>query len=143
MKKLPEFELKNQDGELVNSQSWLGNPVVVYFYPKDDTPGCTAQACSFRDSFDEFKDLGVNVVGISADSPASHAKFAQKYQLPFTLLSDEKNEVRKQFGVPKSFLGLLPGRVTYVFDAAGNLKHEFNSQLKAKQHMAEALASLK
>ncbi len=143
MNSLPKFELKDQQNALINSQSWLGNPVVVYFYPKDDTPGCTAQACSFRDSFDEFKDLGVKVVGISADSPASHAKFAQKYQLPFVLLSDEKNEVRDLFKVPKSFLGLIPGRVTYVFDAEGKLLHQFDSQLKAKQHMAEALKALR
>lgn len=143
MNSLPKFELKDQHDTLINSQSWLGNPVVVYFYPKDDTPGCTAQACSFRDSFDEFKDLGVKVVGISADSPASHAKFAQKYQLPFVLLSDEKNEVRDLFKVPKSFLGLIPGRVTYVFDAEGKLLHQFDSQLKAKQHMAEALKALR
>lgn len=143
MKTLPIFELKDQNNKLVSSQEWLGKAVVVYFYPKDGTPGCTAQACSFRDSFDSFKDLGVLVVGISADSPASHLQFAKRYNLPFTLLSDEKNEVRKQFGVPKSFLGLLPGRVTYIFDKEGKLIHLFNSQLKAKQHIEEALKSLK
>ncbi len=142
MNKLPKFSLKNQDNIAVDSNSFLGAPVVIYFYPKDDTPGCTAQACSFRDSFDSFKDLNVMVVGISADSPASHKKFAERYNLPFTLLSDEKNEVRKLFGVPKSFFGLLPGRVTYVFDKDGNLVHQFNSQLKATQHIAEALTAL-
>ncbi len=139
---LPAFQLQDQNNNSVDSQTWLGKPVVVYFYPKDDTPGCTAQACSFRDSFEDFKHLGVRIVGISADSPASHLTFAKKYDLPFTLLSDEKNKVRKLFNVPKSFLGLMPGRVTYIFDAQGKLIHQFNSQLKAKQHIAEALKSL-
>ena len=114
-----------------------------FIFTQKMIPLATAQACSFRDSFDEFRHLGVSVVGISADSPASHAKFAKRYNLPFTLLSDEQNEVRKLFKVPGSFLGLLPGRVTYVFDKEGKLIHQFNSQLKAKQHIAEALNSLK
>jgi len=139
---LPNFRLKNQDDEWVNSQDWLGAPVVVYFYPEDNTAVCTQQACSFRDHFDEFKELGVRVVGISADSPSSHAQFAQKYQLPFTLLSDTDRKVADLFGVSKGFLGLIPDRVTFVFDAEGQLIHQYNNRLQAKQHIKEALQSL-
>lgn len=135
---LPLFKLQNQNGKLIDSQSFKGHPLVVYFYPKDDTPGCTAEACSFRDQYEDFTDSGAEVVGISADSPESHAAFAKKHRLPFVLLSDIGNEVRKQFGVPSSMFGLLPGRVTYVFDAKGQLKHTFDSQLNAKKHVSEA-----
>lgn len=135
---LPVFQLQNQKGEMVDSQSFMGQPLVVYFYPKDDTPGCTAEACSFRDQYEDFTDSGAEVVGISADSPESHAAFAKKHRLPFVLLSDTENIVRKQFGVPTSMFGLLPGRVTYVFGEDGKLKHTFDSQLNAKKHVSEA-----
>lgn len=141
--KLPTFELLDQKGQKINSESLLGQPLVLYFYPKDDTPGCTAEACSFRDNFEDFIAEGARVVGVSADSPEAHAKFAAKHRLPFTLLSDKGNTLRKQFGVPSSFLGLIPGRVTYVFDSQGKLVHEFNAQFRAEQHISEALAQLK
>lgn len=140
--KLPQFTLEDQDGAEVDSHSYLGHPLIVFFYPKDDTPGCTAQACSFRDNLKEFDQLEATVVGISADSVSSHKKYAEKYQLQFTLLSDKGNRVRKLFGVPTSLLGLIPGRVTYVFNAHGNLIHTFNSQLGVKKHVEEALAAL-
>lgn len=140
--KVPDFELKDQDGKNFKlSDALAKGPVVVYFYPKDDTPGCTKEACSFRDSFEQFKDEGVQVVGISADDVASHKKFAEKYKLPFTLLSDEGNEVRKLFGVPKTMM--LPGRVTYVLDKNGVVVHQFNSMTKAEQHVEEAIAAVK
>ncbi|MCP4442225.1 MAG: peroxiredoxin [Aureispira sp.] len=139
---IPSFELKDQEENLINSNSLKGKPLVIYFYPKDDTPGCTAQACSFRDNYEEFEELGALVIGISGDSPKSHLKFAQKHRLPFMLLSDVGNKVRKQFGVPGSLFGMLPGRVTYVFDNKGSLIHIFNSQLKAKAHIPEALRQL-
>ena len=139
---MPDFQLPNQNGEIVSSSSFRGKPVVIYFYPKDDTPGCTAEACSFRDSYEDFTDAGAEVVGISADSPASHAAFAKKHRLPFVLLSDVGNKVRRQFRVPKSFLGLLPGRVTYIFDKNGVCQRVFDSQLNAKKHVAEAKAYL-
>lgn len=139
---IPSFQLKDQHDNLIDSNNLKGKPLVIYFYPKDDTPGCTAQACSFRDNYEEFEELGALVIGISADSPKSHLAFAKKHNLPFMLLSDLDNTVRKQFGVPGSLFGLLPGRVTYVFDKDGKLIHIFNSQLKAKAHIPEALRQL-
>ncbi len=138
--KIPEFTLQNQDGEPVNIQDIIGmKTVVLYFYPKDDTPGCTKEACSFRDQYTVFQDLGCEVIGISSDAPKAHKEFAIKYKLPFPLLADEKKEVRTLFGVPSSFLGLLPGRVTYIIDTEGIVRGIFNSQLNATQHIDEAL----
>ena len=140
---VPKFELKNQHDELVKIESFFGNPFVIYFYPKDDTPGCTAEACTFRDQYEEFKEVGAEVIGISADSPKSHKNFALKHNLPFVLLSDYKNEVRKLFGVPKSMFGLFPGRVTYVINEKGVVSYIFDSQMQAKKHVAEAIEHLK
>jgi peroxiredoxin Q/BCP len=140
---LPYFELENQSGNLIKSSDLIGKPLVIYFYPKDDTPGCTTEACSFRDSYEDFIELGATVLGISSDSVESHKKFSQKYRLPFTLLSDTKSAVRKLFSVPKSFLGLLPGRVTYVFDKEGKLRFMFDSQLNLNGHIKSALSQLK
>jgi peroxiredoxin Q/BCP len=139
---LPTFELPNQDEQTIISQSWLGQPVVIFFYPKDNTPGCTAEACAFRDQFAEFRQLEAKIIGISQDSPKSHQKFIADYSLPFDLLSDTKNTVRNQFGVKGNLFGLIPGRATYIFDAQGKLKHIFQSQLQAKQHIKEALEQL-
>jgi thioredoxin-dependent peroxiredoxin len=140
--KAPEFTLNNQDGKPVSLADFRGQKsVVVYFYPKDDTPGCTAEACSFRDQFTEFSDAGAEVIGISSDSEASHKKFADKHRLPFTLLSDRGGKVRTAFGVPATF-GLLPGRVTFVIDKEGVVRHAFNSQINATKHVAESLAVL-
>jgi peroxiredoxin Q/BCP len=142
--KLPVFSLLNQKGEWISPSNFVGDKaMVVYFYPKDDTPGCTAEACAFRDHYEEFVDYDVMVFGISSDSVQKHSDFAAKYQLSFNLLSDPDNKVRKLFGVPKSMLGLLPGRVTYVFNKAGECVHVFNSQLSVKQHVVEALAALR
>lgn len=141
---LPEFELFNQNNERISSADLIGKTaLVIYFYPKDDTPGCTAEACAFRDQFEDFADAGARVFGISADSVESHKQFAEKYRLSFDLLSDPGNQTRKSFGVPRSMLGLLPGRVTYVFNKEGKLIHQFNSQLNAKKHIIEALAALR
>lgn len=136
---VPEFTLFDQDNNKFNSEKYIGkNAMVIYFYPKDDTPGCTKEACSFRDEFEDFKDLNALVIGISSDSVESHKKFAQKYNLPFTLLADTKKEVRKLFGVPKAFLGIIPGRVTYVIDKKGTIQYIFNNLTNAKQHITEA-----
>ena len=116
--------------------------MVIYFYPKDDTPGCTKQACKFRDEFEKFKDLEVTVIGISADNVASHKRFEEKYNLPFVLLADVNNEVRKLFGVSKSMI-FLPGRVTYVIDKNGVVQYIFNSQFKTEEHIENALKKLK
>jgi len=141
---VPSFALFNQGGEEIKSSELVGSAnLVIYFYPKDDTPGCTKEACSFRDQFEDFTELGAKVIGISADSPKSHTKFASKYNLPFTLLSDQKNEVRKAFGVKGSLLGLLPGRVTYIVDKSGVVQYVFDSQFNALKHVSTAKEVLK
>lgn len=141
--KAPDFSLPKQDGTPVHLKELLQKgTVVLYFYPKDDTPGCTREACSFRDSYETFKEAGAEVVGISSQSAASHEAFAAKHRLPFTLLADEGGKVRRQYGVP-STLGLLPGRVTYVIDRSGTVRHVFNSQLNATRHVTEALGIVK
>lgn len=138
----PDFELPDQQGRTVRLRDFRGKrPVVVYFYPKDDTSGCTAEACRFRDEFDKFRAFGAEIVGISDDSTESHARFVSKYQLPFTLLSDKGGRVRKLFGVRKT-LGIVPGRVTFVIDEAGVVRHVFSSQSQAARHVDEALAGL-
>jgi thioredoxin-dependent peroxiredoxin len=138
----PEFALKSQEGEVVRLSELLGRgSVVVYFYPKDRTPGCTAEAGAFRDSYARFGELGAEVVGISSDSVDSHKGFADDCGLPFKILSDTDGEVRKRFGVPSS-MGLVPGRVTYVIDRRGIVRYVFSSQLHATRHVEEALESL-
>ncbi len=112
--------------------------VVLYFYPRDDTRGCTAEACAFRDSFEVFTDAGAEVIGVSSDSVDRHAAFADKHKLPFTLLSDKGGQVRKLYGVP-AVLGLVPGRVTYVIDREGTVRHSFNSMTNIGQHISDAL----
>ena len=139
----PDFDLTDAKGKHVRLADFRGKrAVVLYFYPKDDTPGCTKEACSFRDSYESFKEAGAEVIGVSSDSEASHEKFASKFKLPFTLLADKGGAVRKQYGVPAT-LGLLPGRVTFVIDREGIVRHVFNSQLQATRHVDEALGILK
>ncbi len=139
----PDFALPDRRGRTVRLADYRGKQaVVLYFYPKDDTPGCTKEACAFRDRYQDFTDAGAVVIGVSSDSEASHATFAEKYQLPFTLVSDRDGAVRKRYGVPAT-LGLLPGRVTFVIDREGIVRHVFNSQLQATRHVAEALAALR
>ena len=141
--RMPAFELPDQTGARVTLASLLGKgPLVIFFYPKDDTPGCTAEACSVRDQHDVFAEAGATVVGISGDDVDSHAGFAKKYGLPFTLLSDSDNAYRKAVRVP-STLGILPGRVTYVLDAKGTVLKRFSSQLGATRHIDEALDAVK
>ena len=138
----PDFTLSSQTGSSVSLKDFRGQKnVIVYFYPKDDTPGCTTQACAFRDSYEVFKDAGAEVIGISEDPQQSHEKFAAKYQLPFTLLSDTGNKVRQLYGVPAT-LWIMPGRVTYAIDKQGVVKHIFDSMLDFKGHVAESLKTL-
>ena len=137
--KAPDFTLPSQSGDEVRLFDRLGERVVVlYFYPKDNTSGCTAEACAFRDSYETFTDAGAEVIGISSDSVGKHAAFAGKHKLPFTLLSDQGGQVRKSYGVP-AVLGLLPGRVTYVIDRQGTVRHVFNSMTNIGQHVNDAL----
>ncbi|TVQ43340.1 MAG: peroxiredoxin [Gloeocapsa sp. DLM2.Bin57] len=139
----PDFALTSQSGQTVKLSDFLGKKnVVLYFYPKDDTPGCTAESCAFRDSYEVFSEVGAEVIGISGDSVDSHVRFAGKYNLPFTLLSDQNNQVRKLFGVPATMF-ILPGRVTYVIDKEGIVRHIFDSMLDFKAHVEESLQILK
>jgi peroxiredoxin Q/BCP len=136
----PDITLPSSTGKPVTLSSlWVDRSVVVFFYPKDDTPGCTVEACGFRDRYDAFVEAGAEVVGISSDSTGSHDRFASKFKLPMTLLSDEDGKVRALFGV-KSTLGLFPGRATFVIDRKGVVRHVFVSQLRAGAHVGEALS---
>ena len=140
--KLPNFSAKDTNGNIFNSLDYIGKqPLVIYFYPKDDTPGCTAQACSFRDNYQEFKDLGAEVVGISSDTVTSHLKFKSKFNLPFILLSDNDKKLRKLFGVQNN-LFIIPGRETFVMDKNGIIIMIFNS-MSAEIHIEKALKTLK
>jgi peroxiredoxin Q/BCP len=141
--KIPNFLAKDTNGNDFDSSSVIGvKPVVIYFYPKDNTPGCTAQACSFRDQYEDFKDLGAEVIGISSDTIESHEKFAKRYKLPFLLLSDTNKKLRNLFGVKTSLFGFLPGRVTYVADKAGVIQLIFDSVM-ATNHIPKALKIIK
>lgn len=139
---VPTFSLLDQNGQQCVISPNMGKALVIYFYPKDDTPGCTKEACAFRDEFEQFTDLGVQVVGISADDVESHKNFAEKHRLPFTLLADTENEVRDLFRVPKS-LFFIPGRVTYLIDQNGIVQYVFNSQLRFDKHVQVAVEKLK
>ncbi|HYC55811.1 MAG TPA: peroxiredoxin [Candidatus Binatia bacterium] len=135
----PDFRLSDQHGKEVSLADFRGRKaVVLYFYPKDETPGCTKEACSFRDSYQDFTEAGAEVIGISGDSVSAHDSFARHHDLPFTLLADAGNSVRKAYGVPNT-MWILPGRVTYVIDKKGVVRHVFNSQLQATKHVDEAL----
>jgi len=138
----PDFELPDQHGNLVRLSQYRGrSAVVIYFYPKDDTTGCTIEACRFRDDFEKFRATGAEIIGISDDSSESHDRFASKYKLPFTLLSDKGGHVRKLYGVKKTF-GVIPGRVTFVIDRQGIVRHVFSSQSSPARHVEEALVGL-
>jgi len=141
--KIPSFSLTDSHGNAYKHDKFIGEKVVViYFYPKNFTPGCTKEACDFRDSYEQFKDLGAEVIGISSDSEKSHQNFKKKYNLHYTFLSDSSGETRKKFGVKNHLLGLIPGRETFVFDKKGMLRLKFNS-LNAKHHMEKALEAVK
>ena len=137
----PDFTLPNQDSVDISLSSFKGSRVVIYFYPKDDTPGCTAEACGFRDKYDLFKIFGAEVWGVSSDNELSHRNFAKKNKLPYPLLCDKGNSLRKIFGVPR-VLGMLDGRVTYIIDSKGVIRHIFNDLFNAPAHVNEALTIL-
>jgi thioredoxin-dependent peroxiredoxin len=140
--KAPNFTLPSQSGELVSFGDFLGEkPVILFFYPKDDTPGCTKEACAFREEYEQFSELDTEVIGISSDSVDSHKRFAKKHNLPFTLLSDKGEKMRRLYNVPNTF-GLFPGRVTYVIDQEGIVRHVFSSQIGVERHVREALEAL-
>lgn len=139
----PDFELQDQNNQPVRMSEVLQKGwVVLFFYPKDHSPVCTTQVCAFRNAYHEFQDAGAEVLGISADSVASHQQFVQSQRLPFTLLSDPKGDVANQYGVLKTF-GLIPGRVTFVIDPKGVVRMAYPSQFNAKAHMEKALSILR
>lgn len=141
--RIPDFSAVDTNGDLFSVGDWIGKKnLVIYFYPKDDTPGCTAEACNFRDQYAEFKELDAEVIGISSDSVQSHKQFGEKHNLPFVLLSDKDKKIRKMFGVPNDFLGLIPGRTTYVVDKNGIIQFVFDS-INAKNHIKKAFDFLK
>ena len=139
----PDFTLPDQTGTPVQLRQLLGHSaIVLYFYPKDATPGCTIEARAFQSSHDGFREAGAEVIGISSDSVASHRRFATSEQLSFPLLSDRAGAVRALYGVEKT-LGILPGRVTYVIDPAGIVRHVYSSQLRVTRHSTEALEAVR
>lgn len=139
---VPKFTAQDATGAVFESNSIIGKKaVIIYFYPKDDTPQCTVQACGFRDNYADFLNLGVEVIGISSDDVNSHQEFIKKYNLPFLLLSDPDKTIRKLFGVPSAFLGLLPGRVTYLVNKNGVIQMVFDSMLGMK-HVTKMIEKL-
>lgn len=141
--KVLPFSKVNQDGDLVDFGTLLGKQaLVIYFYPKNFTPGCTKEACSFRDNYQEFEDLGATVFGVSGDSSTSHARFVKRYRLPFDVISDKGGELSKMFGVKSLLLGLLPGRETFVIDKKGIVCLRYHS-INATRHIPKALSVLK
>lgn len=140
---IPSMSLPNQDGIDISLQSFRGEkPVVIFFYPKNNTPGCTAEMCSFRDNYQAFTDLGAEVIGISGDSSGSHKKVQSKRKLPFILLSDDQRLAEKAFGVPRNLFGVLPGRVTFVIDRESKIIHTFNSSANPTKHISESIRAL-
>jgi len=138
----PGFTLEAADGRSVSLSDFRGkSEVVLFFYPKDDSPGCTAQACSFRDGHEAIRTLGAEVIGVSSDPAGSHRAFAARHRLPFPLLTDADGSLRARYGVPKTF-GLIPGRVTYLIDREGVVRHFYSSQFRLTRHVAEALRAL-
>jgi thioredoxin-dependent peroxiredoxin len=143
----PNFVLKDENGIERSLADYKGKPVILYFYPKDDTPGCTTEACSFRDDYSAYEEAGVTILGVSPDSPKSHTKFKAKYNLPFTLLADEDHQVAEMYGVwgPKKYMGReYEGiyRTTFLIDAGGNVQQVFEN-VKPAEHSAELLEMLK
>ncbi len=139
----PDFSLPSSSGEIVSLSDFRGRAeVVLYFYPRDHSPACSAEACSFRDSYEAFRDAGAEVIGVSADSPESHHRFAKRLRLPFLLLSDAGGSVGSRYGVSRTF-GLIPGRVTFLIDRQGIVRHIFSSQFQPIKHVAETLGVLR
>lgn len=139
----PDFTLQAQDGRTVSLHDYAGSKnVVIYFYPKDFTIGCTAETKEFSDNYDEVLGLGAEVIGISSDSTVSHGSFAEECGARFPMLADEGGKVRESFGAKGSF-GLMPGRVTFVIDKQGVVRHVFSSQLRPRHHITEAVEALK
>ena len=141
--KAPLFTGIDQNGNEVKLEGFIGKKIIIYFYPKDNSWGCTKQACSFQESQQDFLDLDCTVIWISSDSVLSHKTFSDERHLKFMLLSDIKDEVRTMFGVPASFFGLIKGRVTYIVDKNGIVQGVYNSQVNATNHIPKAIEIIK
>ena len=140
--KAPDFTLPDQNGTPTHLADFIGkSAIVLYFYPKDNSAGCTLEACTFRDSYEAFQQAGATVVGVSIDSTESHQGFAQKHRLPFILLSDQGSTVHKLYGI-SNFLGVIRGRETFVIDKDGIIRHRFASQVNMTRHVTDALRVL-
>jgi peroxiredoxin Q/BCP len=140
---IPDINLIDQDNKMVSLTELKGRPLVIYFYPKDNTRVCTAQACGFRDHYEQFQEAGAEVIGISQDSSESHKKVANNRKLPFILLSDPKKEALKAFKIPSALFGLIPARVTFIIDKSGIVVHTFRADFNAEKHIKEALKVIK
>ena len=142
--KFPAFELLNEQSKNINIADFLGKtPLIIYFYPKNETFNCTKQACYFRDDYSKFKNLNCEIIGISSDSPKSHLSFKKNHQLPFTLLSDKSGKIRKKLAIPTNLLGILPGRITFVINNKGTVIQIIDSAVNMKKHIEEAIHFLK
>lgn len=141
--KAPDFFLKDQNGKDFRLTDVVGKKnIVLYFYPKNETPGCTKEACAFRDHYETFTDAGAEVIGISTDSVESHQKFAQNRNLPFVLLSDPGFAVHRLYDACPSFFGIWKARITYVIDREGTIRHAFHSQFQVQKHVEDALKTI-
>ena len=141
--KVPDFSATTQDGSTIRLADLVGQrSLVLFFYPKDGSPICTKEACSFRDSYEQFVKAGAELIGVSSDSTVSHQTFARQHKLPFRLISDTDGSLRKAFGVPKA-LGLLPGRATFVIDKEGILRLAFSAQFASDEHVEKAIEALR
>ena len=142
LEEIPQFEAKDQDGNVISNNTLLGKPSVIFFYPKNFTAGCTKEACAFRDAYQDLEDVGATVIGVSKDDAESHQKFREQYNLPYQSIPDHDNKLAKLFGVKRDLFGLIPGRETYVFDSKGRLILQFRSQLKFDDHVQEAITAI-
>lgn len=136
--KAPDFILEDQDGARIRLAAYHGKPVVLFFYPRDNSRGCTRQACAFRDSYREFRELGAVILGISRDGRESHQDFRSRNELPYPLLSDPDGSVARAFGVPR-LLGVMPGRSTFVLDSSGVVRLAYTNHVNMESHRDEAL----
>jgi thioredoxin-dependent peroxiredoxin len=139
---IPDVPLVDADGSTVLLGSLIDRPLVLFFYPKDNTPGCTAEVCAFRDDYEAFVEAGADVIGVSSDDNQSHANFRERHRLPYRLMSDPGGAARKAFGIPKT-LGILPGRATFVINRQGTILYAFNSQFAPERHVKNALEALR
>ncbi|MEM6643173.1 MAG: peroxiredoxin [Bacteroidota bacterium] len=140
--KIPDVQLLNSKNESVNLRDYIGKPLVIFFYPKDNTQGCTAQACGFRDHYDEFLAYDASIIGISKDTPGSHEKVISKRKLPYPLLTDQKGKVLKAFGVSTYLFGAISARCTFIVDKEGVIQYSFREDIQIGKHITKSLKML-